>query len=128
VLAVAASSALSAGRQKENTKTSATLTQIEKNVFWDIESSDSDHESSRSAVSELDQFLADGNHELTSLSKFPKIREVFLKYNSGLPSSAPVERLFSLGGLVMTPRRSRLSDAHFEKLLLLRANKHVFVL
>jgi hypothetical protein len=77
-LADAASSAPSAGRQKENTNTSATLTQIEKNDFWDFESSDSDHECSGSAVLELDQYLADGNHELTSLSKFPKFKEVFL--------------------------------------------------
>lgn len=75
------------------------------------------------AQSELELYLADERKSLDTLHKFPLVKEVFLKFNTGIPSSAPVERLFSLGGQIMTPRRNRLSDEHFEMLVLLRANK-----
>lgn len=61
--------------------------------------------------------------ELTSLENFPIIKSVFLKYNVSLPSSAPVERLFSSGSLILTPHRNRMSDDVFEKLLCCRRNE-----
>ena len=66
--------------------------------------------------------------EINCLHKFPTIKRIFLKYNTTIPSSAPVERLFSLGNLVLTPRRNRLNACRFEKLLLLRYNKDFAVL
>lgn len=71
---------------------------------------------------ELDTFLLDPDTNICCLKKYKVIQQMFLKYNTPLPSSAPVERLFSFGGMVDAPRRNKLSDTHFEKLVLLKAN------
>lgn len=78
-------------------------------------------EESYSAEKEVMDYLR-SEHELQILERFSNVKKIFLKFNTPTPSSAPVERLFSLGGLVLTPRRNRLSDQRFEKLLLLRYN------
>uniref|UniRef100_A0A8C4H9B9 HAT C-terminal dimerisation domain-containing protein n=1 Tax=Dicentrarchus labrax TaxID=13489 RepID=A0A8C4H9B9_DICLA len=78
-------------------------------------------QSAYSAENEVIDYLRSA-YDLQILHQFPNIKKIFLKYNTPTPSSAPVERLFSLGGLVLTPRRNRLSDKRFEKLLLMRYN------
>ncbi|KAG7167788.1 hypothetical protein Hamer_G010183 [Homarus americanus] len=46
------------------------------------------------------------------------MRELFIKYNTPIPSSAAVERMFSMGKDVLRPKRSRMTDKHFEMLVL----------
>ncbi|XP_038159718.1 uncharacterized protein LOC119795679 [Cyprinodon tularosa] len=79
-------------------------------------------EETYSAEKEVMNYLS-SSHDLQILHQFTNIKKIFMKYNTPTPSSAPVERLFSLGGLVLTPRRNRLSDQRFEKLLLMRYNQ-----
>jgi len=55
--------------------------------------------------------------------EFPRLGELFLKFNTSLPSSASVERFFSLAGLSFTNLRNCLGDTTLEKEGLLCMNK-----
>ena len=68
------------------------------------------------------QYLDDSDKTLQSLKQYPYVRDLFIKYNVALPSSAAVERLFSIAGMVATAKRNRLRPALFESLLLQRIN------
>ena len=76
-------------------------------------------------TAELDQYLNEGPSDTNSLIKYPKILKMYLRYNTALPSSASVERLFSCGGQIFRPTRSKLSDHNFEMLLFLKSNSNI---
>ncbi|KAL4131068.1 hypothetical protein QTP88_008419 [Uroleucon formosanum] len=71
-----------------------------------------------SSPDELKMYLKSPLTEITMLLSYPEVMEVFLKYNTPMPSSAPVERLFSTGSNIMTVKHYRLGDELFEKLVL----------
>ena len=70
--------------------------------------------------------LRDPSTDFKQLSFYLAVSRVFLKYNTTIPSSAPVERLFSASGQILLPRRNRLGDDTFEKLLFLKKNSSFF--
>jgi hypothetical protein len=70
---------------------------------------------------EVERYLSDTSQDVSSLRSYPNIQKLFVNLNTGLFSSASVERLFSLGGRVFTPLTSRLSSSHFEMMVFLRA-------
>ncbi|KAG0713272.1 hypothetical protein GWK47_016559 [Chionoecetes opilio] len=51
--------------------------------------------------------------------------DLFKRYNTPLPSSAAVERLFSSAGDILRPKRSSLSNINFEQLVFVRGNMHL---
>lgn len=75
---------------------------------------------SRGIEYEVEAYLCDPDISTRALLKYPCLLEAFLKFNAALPSSAAVERLFSCAGQILVPRRCKLSDKMFEKLVFLR--------
>ena len=74
---------------------------------------------------QLDAYLACSADNMDLLKSFPAVCKFSVKLNTPLPASAACERLFSIAGLVFSPRRARLNASNFENLLLLRINKRI---
>ncbi|KAG0717282.1 hypothetical protein GWK47_054757 [Chionoecetes opilio] len=51
---------------------------------------------------------------------------VFVKYNTAIPSSAAVERLFSHGSDTMKAKRACLTSDNFERLVFMKGNMNLF--
>lgn len=82
---------------------------------------------------ELEQYLgepkeaddADVHYYWSTKEKvFPNLFQLAKQYLTILASSAPVERLFSQAGRIITPERGKLSDENFLKLMNIRSNMH----
>lgn len=71
----------------------------------------------------INSYLMSGDQMINSLKSFPLLINLFKKYNTSIPSSAPCERLFSTAKHILTPYRCRITDENFECRLLLKTNK-----
>ena len=69
------------------------------------------------AIREFQQYLIDPRENLATLDNYPDVKNLFFKYNTPIPLSALVERLFSIGNLLLTARRNCLSDLYFQHVL-----------
>jgi hypothetical protein len=71
-----------------------------------------------------------GDRSSISVNHFPLQQRsawlhIFSKYNTPLPSSAAVERLFSFGSDILRPKRSSLTADNFETLVFVKGNMHL---
>ena len=82
------------------------------------------NEENQTAKNKLDKFLKQSQRKGQKNFVFPdkNFKDLFLKFNTAIPSSAAVEKIFSLGKDILKPKRSELSDAHFEMLVFLKGN------
>lgn len=69
--------------------------------------------SSLSVEMKLLSYFEEKSYELDILNAHPVMKAIFIKFNTTIPSSAPVERLFSTAVQIFTPRRNRHSDKTF---------------
>lgn len=72
---------------------------------------------------EARRFLDDPDACIEALRNHELVRKVFVRYNTALPSSASVERVFSVAADVFTRKRGKMTDENFERQLLLKLNK-----
>ena len=71
----------------------------------------------------VNDYLESDCYELSLLKTMPIMEKIFRKFNTTLPSSAPVERLFSSAGGIFSKRRQLLKDESFRSQLLLKVNQ-----
>lgn len=70
-------------------------------------------------------YFEDQRKDLASLEQYPLIKQLFVRFNTSIPSSAPVERLFSFAGLINRPHRRSLNATLFEKLVVLKGISYI---
>lgn len=71
---------------------------------------------------EFQRFSQEQKNDLSILHAYPIIKSAFLKFNTLLLSSAPVERMFSFATMFNIAKFNRLTDENFERRVLSKAN------
>jgi len=86
--------------------------------YWSGAGSDVDEE--------LSKYLSDKSTDVMALNCYQLIRKLYIELNTGLPASAAVETcetVFSGGGRVFSPLRSKIRSEHFQMMLFMRSVK-----
>ena len=60
------------------------------------------------------------------ITKYPSVPNLVKQTQCVTATSAPVERVFSHGGIVVRPHRVSLAPKRLHKILFLKCNEHVF--
>ncbi|XP_043279561.1 uncharacterized protein [Venturia canescens] len=71
------------------------------------------------------RFFNETRTDMQLLNLHPIVKQIFFKFNTPLPSSAPVERLFSYATMFNLPKFNRLTDENFELRVLMKANASI---
>lgn len=95
-----------------------TSNELKEDDFYNFDSDPSRSEPQSKAEDLIERFFADGNRDLNVLERYPEIKNIFLKYNTPLPSLGPVERLLSPANITT----NYISDDMFEEKVVLKAN------
>ena len=79
-------------------------------------------ENTRTGYNIVQRFLDENTSSAVTAEDFfsVELKNLFILYNTPIPSSAGVERLFSIGKDILKPKRTGLSDEHFEMLAYLK--------
>jgi len=68
---------------------------------------------------EVDLYPSCPSVDTSAVFAFPHIATAFRRYDAKLPSNAAVERLFSVAGQILIPRRCKMSGTVFEQTVFL---------
>uniref|UniRef100_A0A2H1VYL3 SFRICE_034675 n=1 Tax=Spodoptera frugiperda TaxID=7108 RepID=A0A2H1VYL3_SPOFR len=106
---------------ENETATVATRKANQENIFFNFDAdssySDTSMTETNSSAAPLTKaellmlhFFAEESQDLQLLNRYPEIKAVFIRFNTPLPSSALVERLFSFATMTNLPKSHKLSD------------------
>lgn len=74
-------------------------------------------------IDEAVRFLGDTQKDFSMLNNYPIVREIFLKANTSLTSSAAIERTFNFAGMVNDKKRASMIPENFETCVVMKGNQ-----
>lgn len=92
--------------------------------FFSIQKFNNKRKPKELSQTQLSKYLNNTSRKTKSLMEYPQIKKLFVYYNVGLPSSAPVDILFSSTDGAQIRQQLGINSV-CEKLFLIRCNKHL---